>query len=221
MALGLGFVVFRRWGPTPVSLRARLEEGEPLSLCETVDLLALIDQDGPISAEVARRVLERGQPAIGELVSLRESQIQGGINYRRLTYWRSPEHGSSLVGILWTPGTTAHIHSHDYSAVGRRIEGTVETIEFARAEAGRLRVIRRTQLGASEQTEFTEGDTIHLVRNLGAHDAIDLHFCGPRGVHAASRYTPREALHALAVGQEIAVDIVEDRLPVIIAAPGE
>ena len=221
VALGLGFVVFRRWGPTPVSLRARLEEGEPLTLRETVDLLALLDQDGPISAQVARRVLERGQPAIGELVSLRESPIQGGINYRRLTYWRSPEHGSSLVGILWTPGTTAHIHSHDYSALGRRIEGTVEVVEFARAAADRLRVIRRTQLGASTLTEFTEGDTVHLVRNVGAHDAIDLHFCGPRGPHEASRYTPREADPTLAVGQEFAVDIVEDRLPVVMSVPGE
>ena len=221
VARGLGFVVFRRWGPTPVSLWARLEEGEPLTLRETVDLLALLDQDGPISAQVARRVLERGQPAIGELVSLRESPIQGGINYRRLTYWRSPEHGSSLVGILWTPGTTAHIHSHDYSALGRRIEGTVEVVEFARAAADRLRVIRRTQLGASTLTEFTEGDTVHLVRNVGAHDAIDLHFCGPRGPHEASRYTPREADPTLAVGQEFAVDIVEDRLPVVMSAPGE
>ena len=221
VALGLGFVVFRRWGPTPISLRARLEEGEPLTLRETVDLLALLDQDGPISAQVARRVLERGQPAIGELVSLRESPIQGGINYRRLTYWRSPEHGSSLVGILWTPGTTAHIHSHDYSALGRRIEGTVEVVEFARAAADRLRVISRTQLGASTLTEFTEGDTVHLVRNVGAHDAIDLHFCGPRGPHEASRYTPREADPTLAVGQEFAVDIVEDRLPVVMSVPGE
>ena len=221
VALGLGFVVFRRWGPTPVSLRARLEEGEPFTLRETVDLLALLDQDGPISAQVARRVLERGQPAIGELVSLRESPIQGGINYRRLTYWRSPEHGSSLVGILWTPGTTAHIHSHNYSALGRRIEGTVEVVEFARAAADRLRVIHRTQLGASTFTEFTEGDTVHLVRNVGAYDAVDLHFCGPRGPHEASRYTPRETDPTLAVGQEFAVDIVEDRLPVVMSAPGE
>ncbi len=160
------------------------------------------------------------QPAIGELVSLRESPIQGGINYRRLTYWRSPEHGSSLVGILWTPGTTAHIHSHDYSAVGRRIEGTVDVVEFARVAADRLRVIRRTQIGASEFTEFTEGDTVHLVRNVGAHDAIDLHFCGPTGARDASRYTPREADSTLAVGQELAVDIVEDRLPVVMSAPG-
>ena len=221
VALGLGFVVFRRWGPTAVSLRARLEAGEPLTLRETVDLLALLDQDGPISAEVARRVLERGQPAIGELVSLRESPLQGGINYRRLTYWRSPEHGSSLVGILWTPGTTAHIHSHDYSAVGRRIEGTVETVAFARAGTGRLRVTQRMEIGPSERTEFTAGDTIHLVRNLGAHDAIDLHFCGPPGADGASRFNLRKAYPTLAVGQELAVDVVEDRLPVVMSAPGE
>ena len=221
VALGLGFVLFRRWGPTSVSLRARLEAGEPLTLRETVDLLALLDQDGPISAEVGRRVFGRVQPAIGELVSLRESPIQGGINYRRLTYWRSSEHGSSLVGILWTPGTTAHIHSHDYSAVGRRIEGTVETVEFARVAADRLRVIRRMQVGPSQPTEFIEDDTIHLLRNLGAHDAIDLHFCGPHGARGASRYNPREAYRTLTVGQELAVDIVEDRLPVVMSTPSD
>ncbi len=221
VALGLGFVVFRRWAPTPVSLRARLEAGEPLTLREAVDLLALLDRDGPISAEVARRVLERMQPAIGELVSLRESPIQGGINYRRLTYWRSPEHGSSLVGILWTPGTTAHIHSHDYSAVGRRIEGTVDVVEFARVAADRLRVTRRTELGPLERIEFTEDDTIHLIRNLGAHDAIDVHFCAPHGARGASRYTPRETHRPFGVGQELAVDVVEDRLPVVMSAPDE
>ena len=221
VALGLGFVVFRRWAPTPVSLRARLEAGEPLTLREAVDLLALLDRDGPISAEVARRVLERMQPAIGELVSLRESPIQGGINYRRLIYWRSPEYGSSLVGILWTPGTTAHIHSHDYSAVGRRIEGTVDVVEFARVAADRLRVTRRTELGPLERIEFTEDDTIHLIRNLGAHDAIDVHFCAPHGARGASRYNPRETHRPFGVGQEVAVDVVEDRLPVVMSASDE
>ena len=165
VALGHGFVVFRRWGPTSVSLRARLEDGEPLTLRETVDLLALLDQDGPISAEVGGRVLERGQPAIGELVSLRESPIQGGINYRRLTYWRSPTHGSSLVGILWTPGTTAHIHSHDYSAVGQRIEGSrwsssraSERIVFV--SPGVWRSARRSGPSSQRMTPFTSSATL-------------------------------------------------------------
>ena len=221
VALGLGFVAFRRWGPTPVSLQARLEVGEPLTLQEAVELLTLRDRDGPISAALARRLLERVQPAIGELVPLRESSIQGGINYRRLTYWRSAEHGSSLVGILWTPGTTAHIHSHDYSAIGRRIEGTVEMVEFARAGSDRLRVTRRTELGPSELIEFNANDTIHVVRNLGRHDAIDLHVCGPQGGGGASRYIAREAYRSLAVGQEFAVDVVQDRLPVVMSVPGD
>ena len=221
VALGLGFVVFRRWGPTAASLHGRLEAGEPLTLREAVELFALLDREGPIGADAARRVLARVQPAIGELVSLRESPIQGGINYRRLTYWRSPEHGSSLVGILWTPGTTAHIHSHDYSAVGRRIEGAVEMVEFERAAGDRLRVTRRTQVGAAEFTEFAENDTVHLVRNVGAHDAIDLHFCDPPGPRAALRYTPREADPTLVVGQELAVDGGEDRLPIVLSLPAE
>ena len=124
-------------------------------------------------------------------------------------------------GILWTPGTTAHIHSHDYSAVGRRIEGTVEVVEFARAGTDRLRVTGRMELGPSERTEFAEGDTIHLVRNLGTHEAIDLHVCGPPGARGASRYNARETYRTLATGQELVVDVVEDRLPVVMSAPGE
>ena len=77
------------------------------------------------------------------------------------------------------------------------------------------------ELGPAEPTESTEVDTIHLVRNRGAHDAIDLHFCGPHGAHGASRYNPREPCGTLALGQELAVDIVEDRLPVVMSAPGE
>ena len=217
-ALGIGFLAFQRWGTTAVSLRARLDEGEPLTLRETVELLTLLDKDGPIASATARKVLERAQPAIGELVPLRESVIQGDINYRRLTYWRGND-GASLVGILWTPGTTAHIHSHDYSAVGRRIEGMVEMVDFMRLGPRRLRVTQHTELGPSQFTEFTAGETIHLVRNLRPHDAIDLHFCFPRTSHDALRYVPHLGYGLSAVGVELAVDVVEDHLPVLLAEP--
>ena len=220
-ALVASFIVFRWWAPKPADLRARLAAREPLTVREAVDLFELEDRAGPVTLDYARRVLERVQPAIGELVPLRQSPIQGGINYRRLTFWRSPDHGSSLVGILWTPGKMAHIHSHDYSAVCRRIEGSVEVIDFARVAEDRLRVIRRAQIGASELTEFAEDETIHVVRNVGAQDAIDLHFCGPRGDSQASRYTARDDLSPrLAEGDEVAVDIVEDRLPVVMSPLG-
>lgn len=219
VAMGLAFVAFRRWGATAVSLHPRLGGDEPLTLREAVEVLDLLDREGPVSTTLARQVLERVQPAIGELVSLRESPIQGGINYRRLTYWRSARHGSSLVGILWTPGTTAHIHSHDYSAVGRRIEGVVEVVDFARHGPDRLRVIARTEVGPGELTVFTADETVHLVSNPGAYDAIDLHFCGPRGDGGAWRYTPRGGDGPLAVGQELEVDAVEDRLPVVMSVP--
>ena len=91
--------------------------------------------------------------------------------------------------------------------------------EFESVAADRLRVIGRTQLAAGQCIEFTERDTIHLVRNLGAHDAIDLHFCGPSGAQDAKRYTPRQAGSTLVVGQELAVDIVTDRLPVVMSTP--
>ena len=220
-AMTVAFVAFRRWGATSRSLKARLDEGEPLTLRETVELLTVLDGEGPLDRAMARRLLERVQPAIGEQISLRKSPIQGGINYRRLTYWRGREHEWSLVGILWTPGTTAHIHSHDYSAVGRRIEGAVEIVDFARVDSGRqLEVTGRTELGVDDFTEFTEGDTVHLVRNLGAHDAIDLHLCGPRGTQEASRFTPREADPSLSVGHRFAVDVGPDHLPVVMSEPG-
>ena len=219
--VGLGFVLFRRWAPGPVSLRSRLDGGEALSVREVVELFELLDRSGALDAHVARRALDCVQPVIGELVPLRESSIQGGINYRRLTFWRGARSGSSLVGILWTPGTTAHIHSHDYSAVCRRIEGTVEVIDFERAAEERLRVIRRSKLGASSVTEFTDGETIHVVRNVGAHDAIDLHVCGPRSPSGAQRFIPRDASPSLAVGDELAVDVADDSLPVIDAELGE
>lgn len=218
----LAFLAFRRWRIIPRSLEDRLEVGEPFTLRETVEVLELLDAEGPIPPSRARRVLQRVQPAIGELVPLRESPVQGGINYRRLTFWRSETHGISLVGILWTPGTTAHIHSHDYSAVGRRIEGSVEVVDFVRGGTDALRVARRTELGPPGLLEFAAGDTIHLVRNLGAHDAIDLHICGRRErTEAAMRFVPRERCETFAVGQEIAVDVIADHLPVVMSEPGE
>ena len=221
VAIGVGFVAFRRWGPTPMDLRARLAEGEPLTLRESVDLIEWLDRAAPVTAETARRILERVQPAIGELVPLRQSSIHGGINYRRLTFWRSPDHGSSLVGILWTPGQTAHIHSHDYSAVCRHIEGTVEVVDFVRVADNRLRVVGRTQPGTETITEFTAETTIHVVRNVGAHDAIDLHFCGPSGASSALRYDPRDASPSLVVGYEFSVDVAQDRLPVVMSPLAE
>ncbi len=218
--VGLAFVLFHRWAPRPISLRARLDGGEPFSVREMVELFDLLDRGGALDAGVARRALARVEPAIGELVPLRQSTIQGGINYRRLTFWRSVQQGSSLVGILWTPGTTAHIHSHDYSAVCRRIEGTVEITEFERAAEESLRVVQRSRLGPSSMTEISEAETIHVVRNAGAHDAIDLHYCGPRSSRRAVRFIPREANAPLTRGGKLAVDIVDDSLPVVDAELG-
>ena len=220
VVVGLAFLAFRTWAVTARSLRARLEEGEALTLRETVELLGLLDREGPVGKTTARRLLERVRPAIGELVPLRKSAIEGGINYHRLTYWRSATSGDSLVGIAWNPGTTAHIHSHDYSAVGRRIEGTVETVDFTQVGPGRLRVVGHREVGPDAPIEFTEDETIHLVRNLGERDAIDLHLCGARGASTAARFLPRESDLSVTVGHEFDTDVVEDHLPVVMSKPG-
>ena len=216
-ALVVSFLAYRRWRPQPMSLHARVSEGEPLTLREAVDLVDLLDRDESMNADIARSILTRVQPAIGELVPLRQSPIQGGINYRRLTLWRSRNHGTSLVGIVWTPGQTAHIHSHDYSAVCRRIEGTIDVTDFEQVTNGRLRVMRHTQLGATALTEFTEGETIHVVRNVGSQDAIDLHYCGPRGGKEALRYAPRTPNQTFEIGKEIKVATTTDHLPVLLS----
>mgnify|MGYP001164839432 CR=1 FL=1 len=211
------FLAFQRWRPRPVTLHDSIVEGEPLTLREAVDLVDLLDRDASMTTGIARSILQQVQPAIGELVPLRQSPIQGGINYRRLTLWRSRDHGSSLVGIVWTPGQTAHIHSHDYSAVCRRIEGTIEVTDFTRIADDRLCVLRHAQLGASAVTEFTEGETIHVVRNNGSQDAIDLHYCSPRGDSTALRYEPKDTRQSFTVGEEIDVTTVADCLPVLMS----
>jgi len=211
------FMAFRRWSPQPVPLQARVAETEPLTLRETVDLVDMLDQTAPVTAATARNILRRVQPAIGELVPLRRSPIQGGINYRRLTLWRSPSHGSSLVGIVWTSGQTAHIHSHDHSAVCRRIEGEISVTDFAKLADTRLRVLRHTRIGPSTLTELTEGKTIHVVQNIGSQDAIDLHFCSERGDSMALRYEALCEKSTFSVGEELEVTTCPDHLPVVLS----
>ncbi|MBM63463.1 MAG: hypothetical protein CL484_11005 [Acidobacteria bacterium] len=177
----------------------------------------MLGQTAPVTAATARSILRRVQPAIGELVPLRRSPIQGGINYRRLTLWRSPSHGSSLVGIVWTSGQTAHIHSHDHSAVCRRIEGEISVTDFAQLADTRLRVLRHTRIGPSTLTELTEGKTIHVVQNIGSQDAIDLHFCSKRGDGMALRYEALWEKSTFSVGEELEVTTYPDHLPVVLS----
>ena len=92
-------------------------------------------------------------------------------------------------------------------------------VDSTRLVPRRLRVTQHIDLGPSQFTEFTAGDTIHLVRNLRPHDAIDLPFCFPRGPHEALRFAPRRGFGQFAVGGELAVDAVADHPPVLMAEP--
>jgi uncharacterized integral membrane protein (TIGR00698 family) len=194
-------------------LLRRLASGAPLSMREAADLLAIHDEDEALTPEVAAGILGNLHPAIGELQPLRQSAIVGDINYRRLVYWKSPRGAGSLVGILWTPGTRGHIHSHDYRGVGRRVEGHVEVLDFARAGAERLRVTGRASVEPGALMSIEGVDTIHVVTNRSTCDAIDVHFYGPALAGAAERFLCDRDVVELAAGDEIAVRSAADRLP--------
>ena len=82
-------------------------------------------------------------------------------------------------------------------------------------------MVAHREIGPDASIEFTEDETIHLVRNLGERDAIDLHLCGAHGSSsAAARFLPREPDLTVAVGHEFDADVVEDYLPVVMSKPG-
>ena len=69
-------------------------------------------------------------------------------------------------------------------------------------------------------TEIYGSKTIHGILNAGAHDAIDLHYCGPRSAHRAERFVPRDLHAPLVPGEKLAVDVIDDNLPVVDAELG-
>ncbi len=97
------------------------------------------------------------------------------------------------VGILWPPGTQAHIHSHSYNGFGKNIEGRVEVFDFDRTDEDHLRLTERSLMDAGTLMRLDGSRTIHAVRNVSGRDAIDMHFYGPDLGHVAERFEPGPA----------------------------
>ena len=196
-------------------LLRRLGEGAPLSMREAVAVLTYFDERDKLEPEQTERILTQLYPAIGELQALRTTELVAPIEYRRLVYWESGRGNGSLVGILWSPGATAHIHSHGYDGVGKTIEGRIETTRFERLSEDALRVADRQLVDPGTLMSFVAGDTVHAVRNVTDRDAIHVHYYGPEEPDRGERFEPWEPIELgdLAVGDELRVTVAPDVLP--------
>ena len=201
--------------PETTQLRRRLASRAPLSLSEAVDLFEYYDLEEDLTPTVAKRILSQVYPVIGELQPLRESPILPPINYRRAIYWESKRGNGSLVGIQWTAGTRAHIHSHNCIGLGKNVEGQLEITHFDRLGENRLRLTRRDVIHPSMLMELDGPNTIHAVSITSGQDAVDIHFYGPPLGEVAARFLllGEESLESLQPGTEIAVRIETEELP--------
>jgi uncharacterized integral membrane protein (TIGR00698 family) len=196
------------------SLLRTFEEKAPLSIRESSLLLDLFDRRDQLTSDKISRVLKRTYPAIGEIQPLRTTALIPPIQYRRLIYWESTKGSGSLVGILWTPGAVAHIHSHGYHGIGKTIEGQLEDTQYGRRTEDTLEVLSREVLDPEQLIEFKRGLTIHSVRNLSDRDAIHMHFYGPEEEEGL-RFDPLGDVQPndLEVGTQFKVGVGADELP--------
>ena len=201
--------------PETTQLRRRLASRAPLSLREAVDLFEYYDSEEDLTPRVANRILGQVYPVIGELQPLRESAILPPINYRRAIYWESKKGNGSLVGIQWTAGTRAHIHSHNCIGLGKNVEGQLEITHFDRLGASRLRVARRNVIHPGMLMELDGPKTIHSVSSTSGQDAVDIHFYGPPLEEIAARFVLSEdqSLDSLEPGAEVNVIVETEQLP--------
>ena len=201
--------------PETTQLRHRLASRAPLSLREAVDLFEYYDSEEDLTPTVAKRILRQVYPVIGELEPIRESAILSPINYRRAIYWESKKGNGSLVGIQWTAGTRAHIHSHNCVGLGKTVEGQLEITHFDRLSENRLRLTQRDVVHPSMLMELDGPNTIHAVSNTSGQDAIDIHFYGPPLGEVAARFLPRgkDSVESLQLGSEVVVSVEREELP--------
>ncbi len=201
--------------PQTTQLRHRLASRAPLSLRETVELFEYYDSEEDLTPAVAKRILRQVYPVIGELQPLRESAILPPINYRRAIYWESKKGNGSLVGIQWTAGTRAHIHSHNCIGLGKNVEGQLDITHFDRLGENRLCLTRRDVIYPNMLMELDGPNTIHAVSNPSGQDAIDIHFYGPPLGEVAARFLPRgkDGIESLQPGAEVAVSVETEELP--------
>lgn len=104
--------------------------------------------------------------------------------YRRHQVVHCPDHGFTVVVLLWEPGACTAIHDHDTWCVFGVLQGRLELTDYSVLEDDGEGLIvlqegRRDTLGAGEMGDNREPDSeVHRVRNTGTERAISLHVYG-------------------------------------------
>jgi uncharacterized integral membrane protein (TIGR00698 family) len=216
-ALTVAYAVYRRAAAGDAAVRVierRFDQGLPLSLAEATQLLDAHERRADaIDDDMRRRVLRQLYPTIGELIPARESPLAHGDGSRWTTYWQG-QTGWSLVSICREPGSSTPIHAHSHRLFAKTIEGAVEELRFTEVSPTELVLVERAVLAHDQLIESEGLADLHVVRTLGARQAIDLQLRGPESGAPGRRLRPAAAidLASLADGARVAVTAeVDDR----------
>ncbi len=175
----LGSAALHRIVSTPqrrlAALRVRFGRGDGLSMEEAGMILqAAVDDDG-FDRSLATQVMERLQPAIGELIVAREQPLATEASCRWIPYWEGAN-GWELGAACREPRTVTSIHAHARPMIGKWIEGDAVEIRFEE-DGDALKVTQRAESLHNVVTESAPG--FHLVSVVGDATAIDLQLRGP------------------------------------------
>lgn len=153
-------------------LRTRFLRGTELSLREARDLLGVMELQGDVSPELARRFVRQIRPAIGEIQPLRSAARGADGLVQMRAYWTSSRTGASLVGGYFAPGAEGRIVARGDLVMGRLVEGQVELYSLLREPDGTARLTDRGPLGQGTLLQLEGDGRTHLVRNTGDVAAV-------------------------------------------------
>lgn len=195
-ALGASFAAYRAAmrGDAPLrALRARFDNGAPLSLAETVRLLDSWEREETPFEPHLQKLVRQLHPSLDELIPVRESPLPHGRGARWVTYWQGKT-GWALVAFSYEPGSVTPIHAHPHRLVGKSVEGILEEFRFAERGEGALEVLERRVLHQKDLVECEGLATPHLVRPIHRQGAIDIQFRGPEVGKPGRRFLPAAGL---------------------------
>jgi uncharacterized integral membrane protein (TIGR00698 family) len=159
------------------SLLRRLDSGDWLSLEEAGATLQAAERQGRLDAELCQRVMSQLQPAIGELIPVRETPITDGEICRWTPYWVG-DNGWSLGAVLRAAGSVTEVHAHPEAMIGKAIEGEIDEVRFGVGEDG-LEETSVERLVHNDVTVREAGAGPHQIRVSPKQGAIDLQLRGP------------------------------------------
>ncbi len=212
--LGLSALAYRfATAPSRVdrALRVRFQSGSPIALSEATRVLDMLEADARLDDDALRSIIQQLHPAIGELLSIRESPLPHGEGCRWVTYWEGKT-GWALVALSREPGSTTPIHAHPHRLLGKAIEGNLEELTFDEVDAHTFSLRARKVLGHNELVETPGLSALHLVRAVGDRAAIDLQLRGPESGSPGRRLRTSIDPLALAVGSSFPAEVeIDDR----------